>query len=175
MLRLWCSVLAAYTHAWTPSPRILCSYVRVGSKQRGVNTSPGEPDGRRAQDPCFGVKILSSGPMTGSISITWRLNKNMDSWASPRLTESETLGLGPVHLRCPSPPGESDTFCWKFFPEKDEGICQQSYPKTLMRAPHRKMSCCNCSVGWPTTWVVGVLLELALQPPVKASHQWKES
>lgn len=50
-----------------------------------------------------------NGPQTSSISINWEIVRNTNSWALPRLTESEILvwGLGISAFRCS--PGDLDT------------------------------------------------------------------
>lgn len=53
------------------------------------------------------------GPWTSSRSITWDLVRNINSWAPPRPTQSEILGVGHSDLCLTNPPDHSDAH-WSF-------------------------------------------------------------
>ena len=48
------------------------------------------------------------GPQTSSISITWELVKNSNSWVPPSSTQSETSGVGLMVFALRGPAGDSD-------------------------------------------------------------------
>ena len=54
-----------------------------------------------------GCWSVTSGIPTSGSSITWELVRNAHSWAPPRSTESETLGVGPPNLGFHKLSGES--------------------------------------------------------------------